>query len=289
MVDKYDDERAPFDIMGYGLLAFGMAAISLSLDGLSGRGGVEHAWVLLLLVFGLIAIVAYWLRATRQADPLFAPSLFKIPSFSIGLLGNLFARLGSSSMPFLTPLLLQLSLGFSPSHAGLMMIPAATAGVFVKNLAPPLIRRHGYRKVLVVNTVLVGLTMASYSLISPNDPIWVQLLLMTMFGTVNSLQFTAMNTVTLKDLGQHGASSGNSMLSMVQMLAMSLAVTAAGAILSAFTELAEHETADSTLTAFRGTFLCVGLITAASAWIFAQLAPDDKTAGRRTKSPEEVG
>lgn len=286
MVDKYDDGHAPFDTVGYGLLAFGMAAISLSLDGLSGRGGVEHAWVLLLLVFGLIAIVAYWLRATRQASPLFSPSLFRIPTFSVGLLGNLFARLGSASMPFLTPLLLQLSLGFSPSNAGLMMMPAAMAGIFAKNAAMPLIRRYGYRKVLMVNTVLVGLAMASYSLISPNDPIWIQLVLMTIFGSVNSLQFTAMNTVTLKDLDQHGASAGNSMLSMVQMLAMSLAVTAAGAILSAFSHMAEHETAASTLSAFRGTFLCVGLITAASAWIFGQLAPDDKAATRRDKVPD---
>ena len=44
------------------------------------------------------------------------------------------------------------------------------------------------------------------------------------FGAVNSLQFTAMNTITLKDLDGSMASSGNTLLSKVQMLAMSMGV-----------------------------------------------------------------
>ncbi|MCZ4501157.1 MAG: transporter, partial [Marmoricola sp.] len=153
----------PFDFGGYLLLAFGMVSISLSLDGLS-ELGLRQASVLVLLVFGMASLVAYWLRASRRPDPLFSPHLFSIPSLSIGLLGNLFARLGSACMPFLIPLLLQVSMGYAPSEAGMMMLPVAIAGMFTKSFATPLIRRAGYRSVLVGNTVLVGVLMASFAL-----------------------------------------------------------------------------------------------------------------------------
>ena len=64
-------------------------------------------------------------------------------------------------MPFLIPVSLQLLLGYSPLHAGLMMLPAALAGMAIKRAATPLIRHYGYRNTLVANTVLLGLVMAA--------------------------------------------------------------------------------------------------------------------------------
>jgi hypothetical protein len=49
------------------------------------------------------------------------------------------------------------------------------------------------------------------------------------------LQFTAMNTVTLIDLDDASASSGNSLLSVVAQLSLSLGVACAGALLGGFT------------------------------------------------------
>ena len=95
-----------FDGVGYALLAFGMVAVSLSLDGVSGLG-LRQAGVLVLMVFGLASLVAYWLHAARRPDPIFSPEMLRIPTYGVGLLGNLFSRLGSGCMPFMVPLLLQ--------------------------------------------------------------------------------------------------------------------------------------------------------------------------------------
>jgi MFS family permease len=155
----------------------------------------------------------------------------------------------------------------------MMMLAVAGAGILSKRLVPFLILREGYRRVLVANTVLLGLSIASFALISPAQAPWLHALHLAVFGALNSIQFTAMNTITLKDLGHDGASSGNSMLSMVQMLSMSLGVAVAGAFLGTFTQLF-HSEATQTLPVFQATFICVGLITSASAWIFWQLPPD---------------
>ena len=72
--------------------------------------------------------------------------------------------------------------------------------------------------------MLVGLTMASFGGSRPVSRVRLRVVQLAAFGGVNSMQFTAMNSVTLKDLTAGIASSGNSLLSMVQMLAMSMGV-----------------------------------------------------------------
>ena len=273
----------PFDLAGYLLLGVGMVAISFALDGLS-ELSFQHATVVILLIFGLVSLTAYWLRAAQQPHPLFPPKIFETHSFSIGLLGNLFARLGSASMPFLVPLLLQVSLGYTAFHAGMLMLPTAAAAILSKQIVTPVITRVGYRRMLVVNTILVGAAMASFSLMSASQPLWLKIIQLAFFGSVNSLQFTAMNTVTLKDLEGGAASSGNGLLSMVQMLSMSLGVAAAGGLLATFVDAygQKHE-----LLAFHATFICVGLMTAASAWIFWQLS-SEVTADHKKGTPPEI-
>ena len=151
------------------------------------------------------------------------------------------------------------------------MIPVALAGMFSKRIVVPLVQRFGYRNVLVVNTVLTGLTMASFALVDAGQPVWLHVLQFAVFGAVNSLQFTAMNTLALRDLSGPEASAGNSLLSMVMMLAMSLGVATAGGLLGAFS--GEPVDATPVLAAFRWTFVCIGALTLASAAIFAQLGP----------------
>jgi EmrB/QacA subfamily drug resistance transporter len=269
------DLREPvsrFDLLGYLLLAFGMVAVSLSLDAMSERRP-SQGLVLVLLVFGLAGLAAYWLHAARIDRPLFPLALFKVHTFGVGLLGNLFSRVGSSGMPYLIPLLLQVAIGYSPMKAGMMMIPAALAGMFSKRIVVPLVHRLGYRRVLVGNTLLVGLAMASFALVRADTPWYWLGLQFAGFGAVNSLQFTAMNTLALRDLDDELASSGNSLLSMVMMLAMSLGVAIAGGLLGAFGGTAVDLGRGHALAAFRWSFVCVGLVTMASAAIFAQLEP----------------
>jgi hypothetical protein len=60
---------------------------------------------------------------------------------------------------------------------------------------------------------------------------------------------------------------------MVQMLAISMGVAAAGAVLAAFSGWIGTGEVQQTLHAFQATFVCMGLITIASSAIFWQLSP----------------
>ena len=278
--------REGFDILGFLQLGIFMVSISLALDGLA-ELHFSHGTVLLLFVFGLAALTGYVLRALRLDHPLFSLSLFRVRTFTIGVLGNLFARVGSSSMPFLIPLFLQLCLRYAPFAAGLTMLPTAVAAILAKRVVGPLIRKTGYRRFLITNTVFVGLGMASFALMSAHQPAWLQIIQLFLFGTVNSMQFTAMNTLALKDLPKGETSGGNTLFSMVQMLAMSFAVAAAGALLTAFMERYNvKENPEMALKAFHAAFLCMGGITCSSAWVFWQLSPELQATRRDVVSLE---
>ncbi|MFI4926152.1 MAG: MFS transporter [Burkholderiales bacterium] len=274
--------REAVDAAGYSMIAIAMVAISLALDGLA-ELHLQHAVVVLLFIFGLTALSAYWPHAAQRPQPLFSPRLFRVATFSIGLLGNLFSRIGSGAVPFLLPLTLQVGLGYTPLQSGLMMVPAAIAAMLTKRPVTPLIMRHGYRKVLVINTLLLGCAIASLGLVSPGQPLWLRIIQFTLFGAVNSLQFTAMNTLTLKDLGTARACSGNSMLSMVQMVSMSFGVAAAAALLTTFTQMLAAVRPLQVLRAFHLSFVCAGTITVAAAWVFSQLSNEVKSRGERAQ------
>ncbi len=265
-----------FDLGGFILLALTMVSMSFGLNGLSDLN-FSGVTAVIFIIFGLSCFCAYWLKAAQTEDSIFSTRIFKIPTFRIGLLGNMFSRIGSAGMPFLLPLYLQVGLAYSSLRAGLILIPVAIAAIFAKSFASPLIRRIGYRKFLIANTFFLGIGIASFFFVSKAELNSFGFLQLFGFGFVNSLQFTAMNSLTLKDLPPDSASSGNTLFSMVQMLALSFSVALCSIVVKALLNFF-HTSQDPTeiLTAFRGAFLCMGAITCCSVVIFMQLSSDSK-------------
>ncbi|WP_144112319.1 DHA2 family efflux MFS transporter permease subunit [Paraburkholderia sp. BCC1886] len=277
-----ETQAPPFDFVGCGLLSLCMIALSLAVE--APVDSHRTAWASGLFVLGVASALAYIPHARRRRNPLFKLSLFSEPNFSVGLIGNLVCRIGSSAVPFLVPLLLQLQLGYSPLHSGLMMLPAALAGTVSKRWIAPLIRRYGYDLFLLVNTLIVGLTIVSFALISSSTPLVVEIVILGIFGAANSMQFAAMNSVTLKGLSHEDAGSGNSLFSMVQMLAIGLGVSIGGGLVKLFSV----EWGSAAL-GFRLSFVCVGVVTLASAWVFRQLDEAPGAGAARAQATQGAG
>ncbi|KAF1051716.1 MAG: putative transport protein HsrA [Stenotrophomonas maltophilia] len=283
MPDLRGAARSRFDAPGFLLFGGSMVLITIALEGL-GELHMPHVRVVLLLIGGLVLLAAYWLRALRIETPLFPPSLFQTRTFAVGVLGNLFARLGSGALPFLTPLLLQVGLGYAPAKAGMTMIPMAAMAMVIKSIAKPILERAGYRRLLVANTLLLGALIASLGLVTQDTPYLLLLVHLGLLGGVNSLQFTAMNTLTLIDLRDDNASAGNSLLSVVMQLSIGLGVACAAALLGGFKG---DEGGTDTLSAFHATYLSVGLMSMLAAAIFFQLGSEDgRSASPRRVEPE---
>lgn len=272
------EQTGAFDWKGYLFFSSGIVLLSIAIQHLSEP---DSPWLKFLLFGtpGCIGLYAYFWHSQRKPHALFSRKLFRITSFRIGILGNLIARLGSGAMPFLTPLFLQVALGFNPTHAGLTMIPIALGAMSTKLLANRVVLRFGYRAILMVNTLLLGALIAGFSSVSNSTPYPLLLLYLALMGVFNSLQFTAMNTLTLSELEREEASSGNSLLSVVMQLSMSLGVAVSATLFSWFygshaslrglqaTSLQHAEI----LSAFHDTYITVGCLSMLATLIFRQL------------------
>ena len=264
MPNVIETHVAKFDFFGFLLLVIAMVGLSLGIENFASPY-LPLWWSIVLIVFGLSASAWYMVHAHTHQNALFRGKLFKNQIFAIGIVGNFFARLGGNAMPFLIPLMLQVAFGFEPFITGLLMIPTVLGSLASKPIIRQIIQRFGYRRVLLVNTCLIGLCIASFALTSAETPLWLRTLHFFIFGMLNSLQFVSMNTLTLKDLPQQDASSGNSFLSMIMMVSMSIGVALAGTLVNVFT--AYLGTAQMQ-QAFQWTLILMGSINIITMFIF---------------------
>nr|WP_321241499.1 multidrug transporter subunit MdtD [uncultured Tolumonas sp.] len=269
---------APFDWKGYLCFSSGIVLLSIAIQRL-GEAGASLVAFLALALPGLFALYAYFWHSQRHPHALFSRTLFKNPSFRIGIIGNLIARLGSGALPFLTPLFLQVALGFSPTHAGLTMMPIALGAMSTKLLANRVVLRFGYRPVLMTNTLLLGALITGFATVNHATPYALLLFYLTLLGVFNSLQFTAMNTLTLGKLERDEASSGNSLLSVVMQLSMSLGVAISatlfswfyGASVSLHNLQATSQQQQEIVSAFHATYITVGCLSMLATLIFRHI------------------
>lgn len=262
-----------FDITGFLLLAFGMALLTIALDGHQGSG--RSVWLLALMILtGVSALLLYLRHAWGNPSALFNLALFKTKTFSIGLAGSLCGRIGSGMLPFMTPVFLQIGLGFSPLHAGLMMIPMVLGSMGMKRIVVQVVNHFGYRKVLVASTL--GLALLCLLFVATAMLGWYWLLPVVLFcqGMVNAMRFSSMNTLTLKDLPDSLASGGNSLLSMVMQLAMSIGVSIAGILLGMFGHPSEISDTGTLHEVFIYTYSCMAVIIALPALVFLRVPTD---------------
>ena len=257
------------DWSGFILFAAAAFLLSLAVVQASQPGSYFGSIVLTLASFALLA--GYVWHARRADKPLFPLSLFDIRTFRIGIAGNLMTRLGISAVPYLLPLLLQVQFKYSPSEAGWLLAPIAVGAIGVKPWVSKIIQRYSYRKVLVVNTTVIGILIILLAQFDASVPWYWFIPLLTFMGACNSMQFSAMNTITIGDLQGTLTSSGNSLMAVNQQLAISFGIAFGAAVLNILTERVEMQT----LAAFQTTYWVMGIITILSGLYFLRLQPED--------------
>lgn len=269
-MSNFTTPRRGFDMTGF--LLFGLSLVLFS-SGIELFGEkIVSTWIALgVIIFSLLLLLAYIRHARLHPTPLIALPLFKTRTFSVGIAGNLATRLGTGCVPFLMPLMLQVGFGYPALIAGCMIAPTAVGSIIAKSTVTQLLRWFGYRRTLVGITVIIGLMIAQFSLQSPTMPVWMLILPLFLLGMAMSTQFTSMNTITLADLTDETASSGNSMLAVTQQLSISLGVAVSAAVLRFY----EGFDSTSTIEQFHYTFITMGAITVASALMFMLLKHKD--------------
>jgi EmrB/QacA subfamily drug resistance transporter len=272
--DYRADAPRPLDVIGLVLFGSGIALLSWLLE-IFGEHRLDatSTAVLLLLTFALLA--AYCLHATRTPHPLLRLDLFRVRTFRISVAGGFVTRIGMGGMPFLLPLLYQLGLGLPAWQSGLLMMPAAIGAMSSKFFNTRVLKALGFRTVLIVNTLLVGITIGTYSLVSDSTPVPLILGLGLCLGVFNSMQFSSMNSMAYADIDARDSSMASTLASSLQQLSMSFGL-AMGSLVAGW-YLAGLPQSDQQLVAgaLHHAFVTLALVTLVSSLSFWKLRPQD--------------
>jgi EmrB/QacA subfamily drug resistance transporter len=274
MPDYRGDSPRPLDVFGLALFGSGTAILSWLLE-IFGEHNLDAASGGALFVLSIGLLTAYAWHAHRAAFPLLRLALFKVRTFRVSVVGGFVTRLGIGGMPLLLPLLYQLGLGMPPWASGLLMMPTAAAAMGMKLLSTRILRRYGFRRTLMLNTVMLGLTICLFSLVTPGTPVAAIVLLALAQGFFNSLQFSSMNAMGYADIESADSSMATSIASTFQQMSLSFGL-ACGSLIAGWYLGDLPQTEQAALTsALHHTFLTVGALTMLSSLSFWTLRPDD--------------
>jgi EmrB/QacA subfamily drug resistance transporter len=223
--------------------------------------------------FFIIAAAAftalYFVHAKGKRNALFDGDMFKIRSFTIGIAGNLLIRLVGGALPFLAPLFFQTALGFSPSKAGITLLPMGITAMFAKTFAPKLILKLGYRKFLILNTAVLSVFIFFITFINAETPYFFIIILFSFIGMSNSLQYTAINALALIDVPDKLMSGANNMLAVSLQISMSLGVALAAYLLSKTASFSFIASKQNVLVAtFALTYIIISVLSVSGSALF---------------------
>ncbi len=261
----------PLDLRGFLLSGLGLSALVFGLT-VVGRDVLPDYWPSALMVFGLIMVVLYVRHARQAAAPILDLRLLRIATFRAGVVGGSVFRLGVGAVPFLLPLMFQIGYGLSALQSGLITFMAAAGAISMKFGAARMIRRFGFRRLLLVNGVLASLSISVMGLLSDMTPYLIALAVLFTGGFLRSLQFTAMNAMSYADIDNEQASYATALYTVAQQLSL-----AGGVVLAAFVlEAAQWWRAEETLTPmdFTIAFAVVAVCSLGALPQFLHLRPD---------------
>jgi len=182
---------------------------------------------LALTCAGLLLLGAAFHHFSRAANPMLQLDALRVPTFRAVLRGGSLARMAIGATPFLLTLMFQVGFGFDAFKAGWLVLFLFAGNLLMKTVTTPILRRLGYRPVLVWNGVLAAASLAACATLTPASSIWWIAPVLVAGGMTRSMQFTALGTVSFADIPKEGMTDANGLANTLGQLAMAAGITLA--------------------------------------------------------------
>lgn len=259
------------DWKGMLLTGIGLASVIFGFETL-GRDVLPALAVAGLFAAGAAMLWTYAWHARRTPHAILDLSLFRVQTFQASVVGGAFMRIAMGASPFMLALLLQVAFGLTALAAGLLTFIGAAGALVMKTTAPPILRRFGFRNVLVVNALITGVFFLAYGAFKIDTPHWLIMLVLLAGGFFRSLQFTSLNGLAYADIGQDRMSRASTMSAMAQQLVQSVGIGLAATLIHLFSQMAGA--GELTAQAISNAFLVIGALTFVSLVFYLRLPKD---------------
>ncbi|MDF0606345.1 DHA2 family efflux MFS transporter permease subunit [Neisseriaceae bacterium TC5R-5] len=278
IVNLKEDQVPPLDWLGFALIGIGLSLLMLGLA-TEGKHMLSAEVSIGLVLLGALLLLLYVMHYHRCQHPLLNLSLLRTKTFHASVVGGFAFRVGVGAIPFLLPLMLQLGFGFSAFASGLLTCATAIGALFMKTIVVHILQRFGFRRVLIVNSILVGISIGVYALFTASTPHVLMLAILLAGGCLRSLQFTGLNAIAFADIKPADMSQATSLSSVAQQLAAGVGVTLGALVVQVVGAMQGH--LQVVASDFAWAFVFMAVITILSSVIFMRL--DNQAGAQLTK------
>ncbi|MEG9431137.1 MFS transporter [Terriglobus sp. ADX1] len=254
------DERHPFD---WGTFALAGIASAGSVYAMELLGGGETRWpvpVTMLVLSLLCGVLAIVYARRRQETSLIDFESMRRKTYSLSIYGASAFRLAVSVLPFLLPLMFQIAFGLNAFRSGLYLLALFAGDLSMKSIVLPLLRRFGFRRILIVNGILTALSMVVCAFLSPSTPVMLLLLVLFVHGACRSMEFTCLTTLAYSEIPPERMSRANGFLSAIMQLSVGMGVAVGAVTLRSVAHVRGHSAATPHLADFRWAILLMSIV-----------------------------
>jgi hypothetical protein len=144
----------------------------------------------------------------------------------------------------------------------------------MKAAIPPVLRRWGFRTVLIGNGIISSAAVAVCAVITNSTPAVVIFLILLVGGFFRSLQFTSLTTLAYADIPTPRTSAATSFSSMMQQINNGLGVAVAAVLLHTMQLFHTEGAGTVSIGDIRAVFVTMSLIALSGVVFYMRLAPD---------------
>lgn len=235
------EHHSRFDLLSFLLLACASTGLVYAME----TGADLGRWPRTLTVLGIslfCGVAAIAAARRRPETSLIDLRSLQRSTFSQAVYGATAFRIAVSALPFLLPLMFQITFHLSAFRAGLYLLALFAGDMSMKAIVIPVLRRWGFRSVMLVNGFCTTLTLALCATLTPRSSVVLLVLLLASHGAFRSLEFTCMGTLAFTEIPSREMSRANGFLSSVMQLGVGMGVPVATITL----RLSAHLSGDST-------------------------------------------
>jgi EmrB/QacA subfamily drug resistance transporter len=260
--DVREPNDTPFDWLGFAVSAVALSSLMFGFETI-GRGVLPIEVSLTSLAIGITATLGYVVHARRHPSPLIDFTLLRYRTFLVSVTAGTVFRVGVGALPFLMPMMLQLTFGRSAVQSGLITFASSAGAMVMKPVSTRALRWFGFRDTLVYNGAVAAVLLGLCGAFRPAWPVAAIYVALLAGGFFRSLQFTAYNALAYGEIPRARMSAATSLYSTLQQVSLTLGVSIAAATMTIAMTLNGH--ADPQISDFSLSFVVVALISLSAA------------------------